>query len=309
MDKLDLRWGNPAFLHDFNSLLETGRIRKFSDSYGGGLSELKSAIIKLHTKVRNSKVDNRYIIIGNGATQLLMGLIHILGRPVYARKPFFSRIPLLTKLAGQEFLINPFTKSTFTHIVTTPNNPDNRIMPQNALRADNSNVVLDCVYNWPIYTDPIEYDADITIFNASKAFGLAASRVGWALIKDPEIAKKLEEYIEHTTAGVSVEAQSRVLSVIEQVIQSPDEHFFFTSARIVLKKRWAILRHIQAKYKLSFKFVNDSGMFALCEGTCPEEIIPLDGPSMGLNASSFRLNIGCTDEEFRKLIQCLQQSK
>ena len=48
------------------------------------------------------------------------------------------------------------------------------------------------VYNWPSLTNVTDnVDHDIMLFSLSKLSGHAGSRVGWAIVSDPEVAANM----------------------------------------------------------------------------------------------------------------------
>ncbi|CAI8583373.1 unnamed protein product [Vicia faba] len=50
---------------------------------------------------------------------------------------------------------------------------------------------------------------DLTLFTVSKSTGHAGMRIGWALVKDLEVAKKMTKFIELNTIGISKDSQLR----------------------------------------------------------------------------------------------------
>ena len=82
-------------------------------------------------------------------------------------------------------------------ILTYPNNPDGS--KRNPI---SKNVIYDCIYYWPHFTEiDVKLEHDIMIFSASKHTGHAGSRLGWALVKDPEIAELMRDFSEVRRGG------------------------------------------------------------------------------------------------------------
>ncbi|CAI8583374.1 unnamed protein product [Vicia faba] len=59
---------------------------------------------------------------------------------------------------------------------------------------------------------------DLTLFTVSKSTGHAGMRIGWALVKDLEVAKKMTKFIELNTIGISKDSQLRASKVIKIVL-------------------------------------------------------------------------------------------
>ncbi|XP_012834595.1 PREDICTED: tryptophan aminotransferase-related protein 2-like [Erythranthe guttata] len=98
----------------------------------------------------------------------------------------------------------------YIEMVTTPNNPDGFIIEPVLNRAKGM-PVHDLAYYWPQYTAiNSSADHDIMLFTVSKCTGHAGSRIGWAIVKDEAVARKMVKFIEVSTIGVSKEPQKRV---------------------------------------------------------------------------------------------------
>jgi L-tryptophan---pyruvate aminotransferase len=305
MEKLDLRWGNPEFLAGYlrdNPVSNSHDVKNSSYIYNS-TPELEQAIVELHRKYDNAEINDKYLVIGNGATQLLLAIMFCNGafKAYQADYPCFSRLRSLARLANK-----PFNVAVWGHhiikIITSPNNPDNSVIKD----LPSKEVILDNVYNWPIYTDPIKYDADVMIFSASKAFGLASSRVGWAFIKDERLAQVVRDYVEYTTGGVAIEAQNKVINLIKDNILANPEKNIFSYGKETLQVRWKEIESIRSS--IPFEVLNSSGMFLYCKGNCPETILGMSGPDMGMPNEYFRLNLGCSNEDFERLLCLIKPS-
>ncbi|CAH9077818.1 unnamed protein product, partial [Cuscuta epithymum] len=83
------------------------------------------------------------------------------------------------------------------------------------------------------------------LFTFSKCTGHAGSRIGWAIVRDKEVAKKMTKFIEVSTIGVSKDSQLRaakILGVVSDSCFSGDD--FFAYSRNMLKERWQRLRQV-----------------------------------------------------------------
>ncbi|CAN7040493.1 hypothetical protein BRARA_B01919 [Brassica rapa] len=225
--------------------------------------ELAEAIKELHGAVGNAATEDRYIVVGTGSTQLCQAAVHALSLlaggtepvSVVAAAPYYSTYVEETtyvrsgmyKWEGDAWRFDK--KGPFIELVTSPNNPDGTIRETVVNRPDDeeAKVIHDFAYYWPHYT-PVTHcqDHDIMLFTFSKITGHAGSRIGWALVKDKEVAKKMVEYIIVNSIGVSKESQVRsakILKVLKETCTSETENFF-EYGREMMKNRWERLREV-----------------------------------------------------------------
>lgn len=149
--------------------------------------------------------------------------------------------------------------SSFIEIVCSPNNPDGAIRHA-VLGTQGGKRVHDLAYYWPQYT-PMRglADEDIMLFTVSKATGHAGTRIGWALVRDADIARRMVKFIEMNSIGVSKDSQiraARILQVISDGYELPDSKGpgrLFHFSRRLLSDRWQRLRQA----------VKESGRFSL----------------------------------------------
>ena len=76
----------------------------------------------------------------------------------------------------------------------------------------------------------------------------------WALVKDPEVAKRMTKFVELNTIGVSKDSQLRAAKVLEAVADSCVEGLgedFFASSYRLMAERWQQLREA---VKISSRF-------------------------------------------------------
>ncbi|KAG7589661.1 Pyridoxal phosphate-dependent transferase [Arabidopsis suecica] len=227
--------------------------------------ELEDAIKDLHGAVGNAATEDRYIVVGTGSTQLCQAAVHALSSlagtqpvSVVAAAPFYSTYVEETtyvrsgmyKWEGDAWGFDK--KGPYIELVTSPNNPDGTIRETVVNRPDDdeAKVIHDFAYYWPHYT-PItrRQDHDIMLFTFSKITGHAGSRIGWALVKDKEVAKKMVEYIIVNSIGVSKESQVRtakILKVLKETCnsESDESENFFKYGREMMKNRWEKLREV-----------------------------------------------------------------
>ncbi|CAK7322933.1 unnamed protein product [Dovyalis caffra] len=213
--------------------------------------EFAKEIIRLHKRVGNAVTKDRYIVVGTGSTQLYQAdAVEPLS--VVSASPYYSSYPLITdclksglyKWAGDAQSFN--REGPFIELVTSPNNPDGYVR-QSVVNKSGGILVHDLAYYWPQYS-PIDAvaDHDIMLFTVSKSTGHAGMRIGWALVKDEEVAKKMVKFIELNTIGVSRDSQLRAAKVL-QVVTDGCEYptslrSLFDFAAHLMEERWKLLR-------------------------------------------------------------------
>jgi L-tryptophan--pyruvate aminotransferase len=337
-DLVDLTWGNSEFLEPYwasDSIAgKTSYISALDLNHGmryekeGGRDTLKSTIKDLHDLIGNAYTTDKHIVIGNGATQLLVAAINSLHEihdlfGAYSRRPHYLRFPTLFNMAGvtritDEALI-PIAKPV-VEVVTAPNNPDNVFHRETKAPFK----IHDLCYNWPHFTKPIPFDKDIMIFSLAKATGHAGSRIGWALVKDKEMAEMMSFFVEMATNGISIEAQERAALLLRSQIDILDygttdtQQTVFDYGKKILDERWGIIRQV-AVNKKDFKILNNSGMFAYArygkedmlrsvdlEFAALTGIAAVPGDLMGGKSNELRFNIGVSQEKFDAFIEALK---
>ncbi|CAO2199191.1 unnamed protein product [Urochloa humidicola] len=232
---------------------------------------------RLHRLVGNAAVDGYHVLVGTGSTQLFMAALYALSPPAATRAepmsvvstaPYYSSYPAVTDFLQSGLFrwagdANSFKGDTYIELVCSPNNPDGTIR-EAVLSSKSGIAVHDLAYYWPQYT-PItkRADHDIMLFTVSKSTGHAGTRIGWALVKDRDVAKKMTKFIELNTIGVSKDSQLRAAKVLRAVSdayelpEARDEHRLFDYGRRKMVERWSMLREAAAA----------SGIFSLPEET------------------------------------------
>ncbi|KAL3342838.1 hypothetical protein AABB24_026731 [Solanum stoloniferum] len=223
-----------------------------------------NAVTRLHKLVGNAETGNRHIVVGTGSTQLFQAVLYALcpydapePMSIVSASPFYSSYPLITdclksglyKWRGE---VDDFNKEApYIELVTSPNNPDGSIR-EAVFNGSGQILVHDVAYYWPQYT-PISSraDHDIMLFTLSKSTGHAGMRLGWALVKDEPIAKKMVKFIEISSIGVSKDSQVRAAKIMDVISDSYEDSKtsseskrFFDYAREEMAKRWSQLREV-----------------------------------------------------------------
>ncbi|XP_019196312.1 PREDICTED: L-tryptophan--pyruvate aminotransferase 1-like [Ipomoea nil] len=313
--------------------------------------KLEQEIRRLHAIVSNVAVeedDHYYIVVGTGSSQLIQAAFYALSQPpdagdrpttVVCAAPYYSAYPEITDLVrsrcfkwGGDARSFERDDEPFIELVTTPNNPDGAIREPVVNRPHQGKVVYDLAYYWPHFT-PITSPAnhDLMLFTISKCTGHAGSRIGWALVRDKEVAKKMIKFVDVSTIGVSKDSQLRAAKILETVSDScstaADIENFFVFSRNILKERWNRLRELVKvadlftllKYPIQYcRFAKDMAdtipafgwIESKGEEDCAEllkkhKILGRCGTKFGVGKQFARISLVSKDEEFNLLLQRL----
>ncbi|XP_068638097.1 tryptophan aminotransferase-related protein 2-like isoform X2 [Aristolochia californica] len=221
--------------------------------------EFAEEVHKLHKFVGNAETKGRHVVVGNGSTQLFQAALYALSPPdasepmsVVSAVPYYSSYALITdflksglyKWRGDAYTFKSDTP--YIEMVTSPNNPDGFIR-QSVINKEGGKTVHDLAYYWPQYTpitEPADYD--VMLFTVSKSTGHAGIRIGWALVKDSEVARKMAKFIELNTIGVSKDSQLRVAKILRTVREGHEIGMdkFFDYGRRLMSERWDKLREV-----------------------------------------------------------------
>ncbi|KAL7098433.1 hypothetical protein ACP275_09G018000 [Erythranthe tilingii] len=311
--------------------------------------EFASAVTRLHKLVGNAVTEDRYMVVGTGSTQLFQAVLYAVSPlnasepiSVVSAAPFYSSYPLITeflksglyKWAGDA---RKFKKDKpYIELVTSPNNPDG-LSREAVVNRDQGILIHDLAYYWPQYT-PISSppaDHDIMLFTVSKSTGHAGTRLGWALVKDREIAKKMTEFIVLSTIGVSKESQLRAAKILQVMSDTHENESnfnegepFFDHSYDLMAMRWQQLRDAVKKNPLfslpefshgkcafsgrtfasqpAFAWLKCEGETDDCEGFLREhKILTRSGKHFGESSKYVRISILPRDEVFDQFTERL----
>ncbi|KAL3511323.1 hypothetical protein ACH5RR_030724 [Cinchona calisaya] len=225
--------------------------------------KLEEEIGRLHNVIGNAKVKDHFIVVGNGSSQLIQAALYAVSpcdhpEPVcvVSAAPYYSSYQEVADLLQSRLYrwggdAYSFEKDEpYIEMVTSPNNPTG-VMREPVVNRPQGKIIHDLAYYWPHYT-PItsQVNHDIMLFTVSKCTGHAGSRIGWALVRDKDVAKKMVKFMEVSTIGVSKESQLRaakILGIISDSCQddkSPDLDNFFEYSQHLMAQRWEKLRQV-----------------------------------------------------------------
>eukprot|EP00750_Incisomonas_marina_P014882 INCI17925.2.p2 GENE.INCI17925.2~~INCI17925.2.p2 ORF type:complete len:265 (+),score=40.94 INCI17925.2:203-997(+) len=178
---------------------------------------------------------------------VLAAIAAVEGHPmtVTARAPYYPNFeywgdenPLRATFAKNVSGVDP---AHLVEIITYPNNPDGKFYEPLYPKAKYH--VYDMVYYWPHIVDiPKAVDFPIMVFSMSKLTGMAASRVGWALLDSANLAFNTIGTQSIETYSVASEAQWRASRVMAALTTSHEA--YFTTTRNKTDARWAELEEL-----------------------------------------------------------------
>ncbi|TKY69900.1 Tryptophan aminotransferase-related protein 1 [Spatholobus suberectus] len=317
------------------------------------LPELRDAIKRLHHVVGNAVTQDRHIVVGTGATQLFNASIFALSpseppQPinVVAAAPHYSEyqdeVSILRsrtyQWAGDAALYEK--NEPYIEVITSPNNPDGTLRGPVVKSEAEGKLVYDLAYYWPHYS-PITHQADhdVMIFTFSKCTGHAGSRIGWAIVKDIEVAKKVTRYVHMSSIGVSKESQTRVAKIFGVICDgyqnfgSMKSDLFFEHSKRVLRERWEKLWEVidqnkvftVAKFPKAYcNFTDESSeaspgfLWLKCEEGIEDcasyllgklKIHARGGHRFGVGPKYARVSLFGTDDEFNEFLKRMSSAK
>ncbi|GLJ10603.1 hypothetical protein SUGI_0131600 [Cryptomeria japonica] len=239
--------------------------------------ELEKQIRAIHELVGNAVTQGRYIVLGTGSLQLINAAVYSLSpfhapnsSQVVSASPYygafrdqiemFDSVESVWKGDARAWIkqTESLNSSTFIEFVTSPNNPKG-ILDESVLTGNNVRAVYDHAYYWPHYTGiPRPADEDVMLFTLSKLTGHAGSRLGWAIVKDYDVYKRMYMYVRVNTFGVSHDTQLRATRLLKAIIngyrqrqpkrledgQTNEKHLLFHYAYRVMRSRWQRVERI-----------------------------------------------------------------
>ncbi|CAN1152258.1 L-tryptophan--pyruvate aminotransferase 1 [Linum perenne] len=311
--------------------------------------KLRDAIRRIHRVVGNAETDDRHLVVGTGSTLLFQAALYALASPVAAAAggkpvdvvcaaPYYSQYKEQVEILqsrlyewGGDARTYSKTKEPYIEVVTTPNNPDGSLQEAVVNREDGM-LIHDLAYYWPSNT-PITHaaDHDIMLFTLTKCTGHAGSRIGWAIVKDKEVAKRMTMFMQICTIGVSKDSQLRAAKILGVVTDDCENHdiepdeTFFGQSRKVMEERWGKLKQairvqdtfILPKYpqqycKFSEKFFHPAPAFGWlkCRDGCDasallkeHNVLTRGGQAFGVSSEYTRISMIGTKDDFDRFVE------
>jgi histidinol-phosphate/aromatic aminotransferase/cobyric acid decarboxylase-like protein len=321
---LDLGFGYPKYMTKYwENFTKTIKVKysHFSD-YNCAIpsKKIESLIKKLHK-------NQEHLVVGIGASQLVSAASYavkkVYGLDTWVMKDlYWGRLKVLINFgnSNSKILTNSAklnTLSNCVNFIVHPNNPDGCSADYFNNSDETSFTVIDACYSWPQYKNDITVPkADIIIYSLAKSLGLAGLRIGYAYCKDKKIANAMTEYVELSTGGYSTAAE-----LIVEKIKQKDVINAISYGKKILNNRREKLKHIENTKKLPFTIENGDldGMFIWCKHKTDlngkesiekqYNIISIEGSFFGATDQFFRLNLGCSDQDFEELLRRLNDIK
>ena len=306
------------------------------------LPELEEAVREIHKRLHpQQKLDERFLVFGNGATQIVNAALYAsavyhsikdhpprkriaLGTTLYVTEqlPGYLEDSTLVQLLHKDFLywihledhekINP---KDLLEFITTPNNPDGRIIKQKTQAAY---TIHDRVNHWgfllnednsAIKEDTLENDC-ISIFSLSKILSFSGSRVGYAFVKNAKIAHFMKYYTLVGNHGLVSDSQYRCLVALRYLLDEPSRLEEYTTwIRSQLEQRWNLLR--ETLLSTSLHLLNRQGPNAWIKTPSSSaatylmkhyRVMATYGEEYGADSSHARINLLCKPNEFDEFI-------
>lgn len=181
------------------------------------------------------------VIITNGAKQALGAVFYALkkmGKSLMAQKlPYWALIPPLATMHGlhtctydPESILENDSYDWDSYLLVAPNNPDGYCpdpitLQKIAARLKEKNIpfIHDAAYYTHIYlpeTHTLPAVGDVQIYSISKMLGFSGLRLGYAVCRNPEFYKLIQEYMEAMTVGVSIASQTWLFDVLDRRMRS-----------------------------------------------------------------------------------------
>lgn len=305
------------------------------------LPELEQAVRELHHRLApHQKLEERHLVFANGATQIIHAALYANaiyhsakksktgGRAVKASTLYVTELMpgylepnTLIQLSNRELLAwiayemaETVDSEDLLEFVTTPNNPDGKILEKKTHAAFS---IHDRVNHWSLFLneddeivgrETLESD-QLSIFSLSKFLSFSGSRVGYAFVKEPQIAHFMKYYVVMTTHGLVRDSQVHCLVALRYLLDHPGRLEEYTSwIREELKKRWKLLRGALAKTELNLLNTQGPNAWIKTPGSAVDYLLKrykveaTYGNEYGSTLNHARLNLLATTHEFDEFI-------
>ena len=201
---------------------------------------LEQAIRATHRLAGNvANIDSYHIVIGAGSSPLIPASFYALyeGRDIEITggNPWYSGYPGAVRGMDNSHFTwtpQPTGRKPVVEMITAPNNPDGDV---HGPTYAGSMPVYDRAYWWPHFTPVSPVEDDIMLFTLSKLTGHAGTRIGWALVKDGDVAAKMAANV-FATGRISHDAMLRGATLLNHLVESAGGPLWFAMEK--MDGRW-----------------------------------------------------------------------
>jgi aspartate/methionine/tyrosine aminotransferase len=175
------------------------------------------------------------VVVCNGAKQALAAAMFAfknqVGNKIFYDSPFYPANPSLAQSVGLTWASISEADSL---LITSPNNPDGKNL-SNVNLLDfkmQKPMIHDAAYYTPVYLPENQMDipiGDIQVYSMSKMYGVSGLRIGYSVCHNEKYYSDMVNYVEMTTAGVSIVSQDIALSIELSFKENPDWYKQFVS--------------------------------------------------------------------------------
>lgn len=258
------------------------------------------------------------VVITNGAKQGLDAIFHALKKnghtSIHYEVPYYPASPGL--IASSGLTRDEHFNEAQAMLICSPNNPDGSNYTNMFMKVMTNDryVIHDAAYYTPIYLPDhqvVESLGHVQIFSMSKMYGLSGLRIGYVVFHDDLLYKDVVDFIETSTAGVSIASQDIAYSVEEHFLDNPNslKEFEQESRDAISRNRW-LLSQIDPEVMTVQECMSNS-MFAWAQkgpklNYMNQKVYMLDGSLFG-DPTMVRMNIAVPYETLKEAIDRLNK--
>ncbi len=332
---------DPKEIIDFSSNINPKVIDGLEKYILEGLTESKSYPDINYTRLRKNlskylKVNPKYIIPGNGATEIIYLLMKSIDKKLAILNPTFSEYKRGAELNGleiydlnldkdNEFKINLKKIKDNLHkfnslFICNPNNPSGNVQNIKELldlmKANNKLLIVDETFMEFVETENDslvkfveEYDNLFIIKAVTKFFGMPGLRLGYGLTSNKSIIEKIYHYKEPWTVNSFAEVLANYIFEDEEYIRKSKD--YFVNERKYMLKELSQINSIEANPTdanfILIKLTNNKASYIKEKLLENSKILIRDASNFeGLNQNYIRIAIKSHDENI-SLIQNLKR--
>jgi aspartate/methionine/tyrosine aminotransferase len=268
-DFIDLSFGEPFIVANAcrnNLTLGNG----FKDPLYSGLHNCQYQLAQGAPKL-TSLLQEKYgakVVVTNGAKHGLAAILYALKKnghdSIHYESPYYPANPSLLSFANLSK--DQYFTNSRAMLITSPNNPDgnNHTNMFMKVMTNEHYVIHDAAYYTPIYLpehQTPEALGHIQLYSMSKMYGFSGLRVGYVVCHDEVLFQDIVDYVELTTAGVSIASQDIAYNLETFFAKNPNNlNEFEQEAREAIKVNRSLLSQLDPEV-ISFQECMSNSMF------------------------------------------------